>query len=150
MHRLRRLVRDERGDVSIDNVRRERDAATVQGGFGAVAVLCLAQFVDVLGVTSALTALPRMLHGVGASPSSAALVATAYAMMFGGLLILGARAGDTYGAREGHHGVFVFRYGGKAARRQFDDPGTAHAAGRNGQPPRGFHHPGKLELYARK
>src|SRR5438309_4441334 len=99
MHRLRRLVRDERGDVSIDNVRRERDAATVQGGFGAVAVLCLAQFVDVLGVTSALTALPRMLHGVGASPSSAALVATAYAMMFGGLLILGARAGDTYGAR---------------------------------------------------
>ena len=63
---------------------------------------------------------------------------------------LGARNLDTYGAREGHHGVFVFRYGGKAARRQFDDPGTAHAAGRNGQPPRGFHHPGKLELYARK
>lgn len=67
--------------------------------FGAVVVLCLTQFVDVLGVTSAITALPKMLHGVGAPASATGLVATSYAMLFGGLLIVGARAGDRYGAR---------------------------------------------------
>ena len=64
-----------------------------------VPVLCLVQFVDVLGVTSATTAIPAILAGVGAPGSAAALVATAYAMFFGGLLVLGARLGDRYGHR---------------------------------------------------
>lgn len=65
----------------------------------AVAALCLVQFVDVLGVTVVVTALPEMLRGVGASASSGSLVATGYAMFFGGLLMFGARAGDRYGHR---------------------------------------------------
>jgi MFS family permease len=65
----------------------------------AVAALCLVQFVDVLGVTVVVTALPSMLAGLGAPPSSAALVVTGYAMCFGGLLMLGARLGDRYGHR---------------------------------------------------
>src|SRR5450755_69089 len=68
---------------------------------GAVAVgaLCLVQFVDVLGVTVVVTALPVMLADLGAPPSSGSLVVTAYAMFFGGLLMLGARLGDRFGHR---------------------------------------------------
>lgn len=65
----------------------------------AVAVLCGVQFVDVLGVTSAITALPAMLAGVSAPAGATAVLATVYAMFFGGLLVLGARLGDRYGHR---------------------------------------------------
>jgi MFS family permease len=64
-----------------------------------VIALCLVQFVDVLGVTSVVTAIPAMLDGVGAGDSLAGPVATAYAMFFGGLLALGARLGRKYGHR---------------------------------------------------
>lgn len=62
-------------------------------------MLCLVQFVDVLGVTSATTAIPALLAGVGADSSAAGPLATVYAMFFGGVLILGARLGDRYGHR---------------------------------------------------
>jgi MFS family permease len=65
----------------------------------SLAALCLVQFVDVLGVTVVVTALPAMLSGLGAPSSAAALVVTGYAMFFGGLLMLGARLGDRYGHR---------------------------------------------------
>src|SRR3954451_20688985 len=65
----------------------------------AVVALCLVQFVDVLGVTVVITALPRMLRDVGAPASAGSLITTGYAMFFGGLLMLGARLGDRYGHR---------------------------------------------------
>jgi MFS family permease len=65
----------------------------------AVPLLCAVQFVDVLGVTSATTAVPAMLRGVSAPPSAAALIITPYAMFFGGLLVLGALLGDRFGHR---------------------------------------------------
>lgn len=65
----------------------------------AVTVLCLVQFVDVLGVTSATTAIPAILTGLGAPGSAAGPLATVYAMFFGGLLVIGARLGDRYGHR---------------------------------------------------
>jgi len=70
-----------------------------RGGVGSrtITTLCLVQFVDVLGVTVVVTALPSMLSGLGASSSAAPLVVTGYAMFFGGLLMLGARLGDRYG-----------------------------------------------------
>jgi MFS family permease len=74
-------------------------AGTARGSRIAVSVLCLVQFVDVLGVTSAVTAIPAMLRGVGADSSLAGPLATAYAMFFGGLLVLGARMGQKYGHR---------------------------------------------------
>lgn len=64
-----------------------------------VAVLCGIQFVDVLGVTSGVTALPQMLAGVGASPAVTPVLATAYAACFGGLLVVGGRLGDRHGHR---------------------------------------------------
>ena len=65
----------------------------------AVIALCLVQFVDVLGVTVVVTALPDMLGSLHAPGSYASLVATGYAMFFGGLLMLGARLGDRFGHR---------------------------------------------------
>ncbi|MCW2597724.1 MAG: transporter, partial [Jatrophihabitans sp.] len=65
----------------------------------AVTALCLVQFVDVLGVTVVITALPSMLNDLGSSASSATPIVTGYAMFFGGLLMLGARLGDRYGHR---------------------------------------------------
>lgn len=61
--------------------------------------LCLAQFVDVLGVTVVVTALPSMLAALRAPPSAAAPVVTGYAMLFGSVLMLGARLGDRFGHR---------------------------------------------------
>jgi MFS family permease len=65
----------------------------------AVAALCLVQFIDVLGVTVVVTALPAMLASLHSSSASSTLVATGYAMFFGGLLMLGARLGDRFGHR---------------------------------------------------
>lgn len=67
--------------------------------YATVVALCGVQFVDVLGVTSAIAAIPAMLAGVSASSRATPIVATVYAMFFGGLLVLGARLGDRYGHR---------------------------------------------------
>src|SRR5437016_4430008 len=64
-----------------------------------VVSLCLVQFVDVLGVTVTVTALPAMLLDLQASPGAASLISAGYAMFFGGLLMLGARLGDRFGHR---------------------------------------------------
>ncbi len=74
--------------------KREHDRLPV-----AVAALCLVQFIDVLGVTVVVTSLPSMVADLHASQSDSSLVATGYAMFFGGLLMLGARVGDRYGHR---------------------------------------------------
>jgi MFS family permease len=65
----------------------------------AVLALCAVQFVDVLGGTVVITALPTMLTDLRASQSASTLVVTGYAMFFGGLLVLGARCGDRWGHR---------------------------------------------------
>jgi MFS family permease len=65
----------------------------------AVVSLCLVQFMDVLGVTVVVTSLPAMLASLHAPDSLGSLIATGYAMFFGGLLMLGARLGDRYGHR---------------------------------------------------
>lgn len=65
----------------------------------AVLALCAVQFVDVLGGTVVITALPTMLTDLGASQSASSLVVTGYALFFGGLLVLGSRCGDRYGHR---------------------------------------------------
>jgi MFS family permease len=64
-----------------------------------VTALCLVQFTDVLGVTVVVTSLPAMLASMHAAQSYGSLIATGYAMFFGGLLMLGARLGDRYSHR---------------------------------------------------
>lgn len=79
------------------------------------------QFVDVLGVTVVVTALPEMLKDVGAAPSAGTLVATGYAMFFGGLLMFGSRLGDRLGHRRTIMGSLVtFAAGAVAAAMATD------------------------------
>ncbi|WP_271175579.1 MFS transporter [Leifsonia poae] len=66
---------------------------------GAVVLLCAVQFVDVLGVTSATTAVPEIRKGVGGTEASASLIIASYAMFFGGLLVLASLLGDRFGHR---------------------------------------------------
>src|SRR4051794_2579453 len=63
----------------------------------AVAPLCAVQFVDVLGTTLVVAALPTMLADLDASPSAATPVVTTSAVLFGALLVLAARLGDRFG-----------------------------------------------------
>jgi MFS family permease len=63
----------------------------------ALAVLCTAQFVDVMGVTVVVVALPTMRGDLQASPAQVQLVVSAYAFLFGCLLLAGGRAGDRWG-----------------------------------------------------
>ena len=65
----------------------------------AITALCSVQFVDVLGVTVVVAALPRMLADLNAPASAGSVVSGGYAMFFGGLLMLGARLGDRFGHR---------------------------------------------------
>ena len=65
----------------------------------ALASLCGVQFIDVLGVTSTITALPVIIADLAAPPAATGVLATCYAAFFGGMLVLGARLGDRYGPR---------------------------------------------------
>jgi MFS family permease len=66
---------------------------------GAAIALCGVQFIDVLGVTVVITALPRMLVDLGATTAQGTVVVTAYALFFGGLMMVASRVGDRIGHR---------------------------------------------------
>ena len=53
----------------------------------------------VLDISIVITALPRIHHALGFSATSLSWVQNAYTLAFGGLLLLGARAGDLLGRR---------------------------------------------------
>jgi hypothetical protein len=72
-------------------------------GTVGLAVLCVSQFVDVLSVNTAVIALPDIRADLGMSTAGAQWVISAYALLFGGLLLFGGRLAD----RVGHRGLFV-------------------------------------------
>src|SRR2546425_7930591 len=53
----------------------------------------------VLDISIVITALPKIHHGLGFSATGLSWVQNAYTLAFGGLLLLGARAGDILGGR---------------------------------------------------
>ncbi|WP_344138300.1 MFS transporter [Pedococcus bigeumensis] len=57
------------------------------------------QFVDVMGVTVVVTTLPEMSQELGGGRAGGTAVVTAYAMAFGGLLMVASRLGDRHGHR---------------------------------------------------
>ncbi len=65
----------------------------------SLALLCVAQFIDVLGVTVAIVALPSIARDLDAGPSTSGWVISAYALSFGGLLLAGGRLADLLGRR---------------------------------------------------
>ena len=62
-------------------------------------ILCVAQFVVVLDATIVTSALPAIRRALGFSETGLQWVFTAYALVFGGLLILGGRVADLAGQR---------------------------------------------------
>jgi EmrB/QacA subfamily drug resistance transporter len=63
----------------------------------AMPVLCIAQFVVVLDATIVTSALPAIRRALGFSEAGLQWVFTAYALVFGGLLIFGGRVADLAG-----------------------------------------------------
>lgn len=77
----------------------QRQAETgVQPG-AALALLCVAQFVNVLGVTVVIVALPAIGASLGLAGADLQWVVSAYALFFGAFLLLCGRAADLYGRR---------------------------------------------------
>ena len=64
-----------------------------------LAVILTAQLMVVLDTTIVNVALPHIQRNLGFSPTSLSWVVNAYILTFGGLLLLGARAGDRLGRR---------------------------------------------------
>src|ERR1700685_284383 len=65
----------------------------------ALVVLAAAQLMVVLDATIVNVALPHIQHALGFSGSGLEWVVNAYALTFGGFLLLGGRAGDLLGRR---------------------------------------------------
>ena len=65
----------------------------------AMPILCVAQFVVVLDATIVTSALPAIRRALGFSETGLQWVFTAYALVFGGLLIFGGRVADLAGQR---------------------------------------------------
>lgn len=65
----------------------------------ALAVLCLAFFMDILDVAIVNVALPTIQEDLDFSQQNLAWVVSAYALTYGGLLLLGGRIADTLGRR---------------------------------------------------
>ena len=73
--------------------------ATHRGDHLALVVLCLAQAMLVLDVTVVNVALPVMSRELGLTTGLAGWAVAAYAVTFGGLLLLGGRLADVFGTR---------------------------------------------------
>jgi EmrB/QacA subfamily drug resistance transporter len=91
-----------------DSVSIARSAPATAGGSRrlglALLVIASAQLMVVLDATIVNVALPHIQQALGFSGSGLEWVVNAYAVTFGGLLLLGGRAGDILGRRR----VFVF------------------------------------------
>jgi MFS family permease len=68
-----------------------------------LAVLCVSQFVDVLSVNTAVIALPDIRADLDMGAGAGQWVLSAYALIFGGLLLFAGRLGD----RVGHRRLFT-------------------------------------------
>src|SRR5258708_28697258 len=74
-----------------------------------LAVVLCAQLMIVLDMTVVNIALPSMATGLHLSATSLSWVLNAYALTFGGLLLLGGRAGDILGRRQAFMaGLIIF------------------------------------------
>src|ERR1035438_6759938 len=79
---------------------RGADAGPARRHLGlALAVIATAQLMVVLDATIVNVALPHIQHALGFSGTGLEWVVNAYTLTFGGLLLLGGRAGDILGRR---------------------------------------------------
>src|SRR6185312_7621555 len=80
----------------------ERSAAvrrTATNPWVVLVLICLAQFMVVLDATIVNVALPSIQEDLGLSEANLQWIVNAYALVFGGFLLLGGRAGDLLGRK---------------------------------------------------
>lgn len=83
-----------------DNARRKRVV---------LALVLISYLMGVLDVSIMITALPKILGEFGISPAQSTWVQNAYTLTYGGLILVGARAGDLFGRRAVYTaGVAIF------------------------------------------
>ena len=93
----------------------------------ALALVLGAQLMIILDMTVVNIALPSIARGLHFSAPSLSWVLNAYTLTFGGLLLLGGRAGDILGRRRVFMaGLALFTAAGRGCRR----PARRAAAGR--------------------
>src|SRR5256884_5385610 len=78
---------------------RAGEAAAATSAALALGVILSAQLLVVLNVSIVNVALPSIQGGLDLSATGTQWLVTAYAMTFGGLLMIGGRAGDLLGRR---------------------------------------------------
>src|SRR4029450_1947830 len=81
---------------------RPRPPGAARGGYHpalALTIIAASQLMVVLDATIVNIALPQMQQALGFSTTSLSWVLNAYTLTFGGLLLLGGRAGDILGRR---------------------------------------------------
>jgi EmrB/QacA subfamily drug resistance transporter len=77
----------------------EKSHKTAAPGWLVLALACIGQFMVVLDVSIVTVALPSMQRNLHFSTSQLQWVVNAYALTFGGFLMLGGRAADLFGRR---------------------------------------------------
>ncbi|MEU9794685.1 MFS transporter [Streptomyces sparsogenes] len=69
-----------------------------------LAIICVSYFMAILDNSIVFTGLPQIRSDMGFSETGLSWITNAYVLVFGGLLLLGARAGDLFG----HRKVFLY------------------------------------------
>ena len=85
--------------ISLVEANKRESAARKHWRWGALALIVTAQFMVILDVAIVNVALPSIKSDLGFSQESLQWVVTAYAIFFGGALLLGGRLGDLLGRR---------------------------------------------------
>src|SRR5918999_1194220 len=104
----------------------------------ALALLCGAFFMVILDAAIVVVALPSIEADLGFATQDLQWVLSAYALTFGGLLLLGGRAADLLGRRRGDHdtdGALDRHHdvrGGRGAKQGARDLGLARRHRRHG------------------
>jgi EmrB/QacA subfamily drug resistance transporter len=84
---------------AIENQATTNVAASDRRKWFALVLLCMVQFMVVLDIAIVNVALPSIQVDLGFSPENLQWVISAYALVFGGFLLLGGRAADMLGRR---------------------------------------------------
>lgn len=94
----------------------------------ALAILALAQFMVIMDTSIVGVALPAIGTDLGFAPADLSWVFNAYVVAFGGLLLLGGKLSDVYGARPVFLAGFAVLTGASALAGLADGPGVEIAA----------------------
>jgi EmrB/QacA subfamily drug resistance transporter len=86
-------------DVAVNRSPASRSASGDVSPWLVLVLVCMAQFMVVLDATIVNVALPSIQKDLGISEANLQWIVNAYALMFGGFLLLGGRAGDLMGRK---------------------------------------------------